>query len=113
MDYDYLRKLLLDYATNENGKVILPPYLDGRNQKERHHAELLCDEGLLAKIKDEVYRLTSNGYGFVSAIRDDSTWQRIKAKAGDPTTLKTLIRIALEPQDKRVDEIMGNKEMYN
>lgn len=112
MDNDYLRDLLLDYESNENGRVILPPYLDGSNQKEIHHVELLCDEGLMIKASNAAYRLTSNGYGFVSAIRDDRTWYRIKAKAGDPTTLNNLMGIALEHQNK-VGEVMGNNEAYN
>ncbi|MCY4251365.1 MAG: hypothetical protein OXC82_13145 [Rhodobacteraceae bacterium] len=108
-DNDYIRDLLLECKESVDNQI----NVQEAEGVKRQHLLFLFDEGLLAKVNFFAFRLTSKGDAFTEVIRDDSTWQGTKAKAGKNASLKSLIRIALEPQDKRVDEIMGNKEMYN
>ncbi len=116
-DFDYIRELLLKYEEDKSDLVLIPQTLDG-DRKEFHHVQLLCDANLMVQVSDSAYRLTSGGHEFTAAIQDESTWQNIKAEAGDSASLETLHDIVSTRQrnpllKKEVEGFLGNKAMYN
>ena len=59
-----------------------------REMKAIHHVELLVDAGLVARIHKQTFRLTNSGHDYIEAIRNDTSWAKIKdgaAKAGGAT----------------------------
>ncbi|MDE2673574.1 MAG: DUF2513 domain-containing protein [Paracoccaceae bacterium] len=120
IDIDYIRELLLDSERNDSYQIFVHRryYGDDREEKKEHHANLLCEVGLLKRNNDTlysglVYRMTNEGHEFTATIRDESTWQSIKVIAGKYATPKTLKRIVLEHNKAGLGEKLKNREMYN
>ncbi|MCY3726647.1 MAG: hypothetical protein OXF95_08425 [Rhodobacteraceae bacterium] len=115
MDFDYIRDLLLECKETSDNRIYYVPEFEDRTGQ---HLLFLSDEGLMSKVNSICFRLTSKGDAFTEAIRDESTWQNIKAEAGDSASLETLQNIVSLRQKKplfkrEVEDFFGNKEMYN
>ena len=76
-DPDLLVELLRKMNDAEDGRLLSPNTLGGRNQKERHQLEILADAGHAKWISDHVIRITNDGYDFLNAIdKGGDTWDK-------------------------------------
>jgi len=82
-------------------------------EKKRHyHILLATDEGLLAPVSKDCYRLTSEGHKFLDATRDKSTWERTKkkvAETGGSATIEIFRAVAWGLLKKTVKKKQGLK----
>ncbi len=115
MDFDYIRDLMLECKeTRDNRIYYIPEFEDRKGQ----YLLFLSDEGLMSKVNNICFRLTSKGDAFTETILNESTWQNIKAEAGDNAPLEALKDIVSLRQKKpllikEVEGFLGNNEMYN
>jgi len=92
-DFDLVRTLLLQFEAKEDSSVVERPAVEGYSYELiAYHCRLLHDAGLLrcepikSSTSDRVIRvlpfeLTWDGHEFLTKIRADSTWAKIKSQA--------------------------------
>ncbi len=114
-DDDYLRELLFRMESEDDYDFanVETLSMDNETRKERYHLLLMEDAGLITQLSSEgsFFRLTNNGHDYISAIRDDTVWNRTKKVAADAgvTTLGVMFEIAVGFGKKKVAEMTGLK----
>lgn len=83
-DDDYIRELLFEAEASSEPYLMVAQHISmNAEQKKRHqHAELLCDAGFFQAVNKGVYRITNQGYDYLSAVRADTVWNKTKEAAG-------------------------------
>ncbi|MDP2738979.1 MAG: DUF2513 domain-containing protein [Pseudorhodobacter sp.] len=112
-DDDYIRDLLLKYEGEEDWLLFMPGETLGSGEdewKERYHALLLMDQGLLATVGKGTMRLTSQGHDFLEAVRDEGIWSRTKdavRDTGGSATLEIVKALATGFLKKKISQYTG------
>ena len=63
-DVDYMIDLLREFE-HDKSRIRLYPKVYGMDEKQFHHLELLCDEGMVAQVSDSGFRITKWGHDFL------------------------------------------------
>lgn len=84
-DPEYLREILFEMEESADDFLILTQAFGmGPDERKRwYHVQLLCDTGLVTQISDSGFRLTSQGYDFVDAVRDEGRWRKVMGWISD------------------------------
>ena len=75
-DTDYMIELLRRIEADENALYQFPPVLD-MDDKEYHHLQLLCDQGMVEQVNNSAYRITHWGHNMLENI-DKGRLKQIK-----------------------------------
>lgn len=114
-DDDFIRKILLEYETEEDWLLIIPGNSsdasdeERKERKERYHILLLMDLGLLVEAGRGTMRLTAAGHDFLDAIRSESAWARTKKAvvSGGAVPLAILRDIAIAYVRQEASKLLG------
>ena len=109
-DNDLIRDLLLRFESEADYVLLMPHDLDGPERLERGHILIMIDQGLLAPIQRETFRITASGHDFLEAIRSDSIWQKTKtavAETGGSATLDIVKQLAVGFIKQKVSKHTG------
>ena len=80
-DVEYMIDMLRDFENDDRDFRVFMLY-DGGDPKEIHHLRLLCDEGMVEAISDEMYRITKWGHDFLDNV-NKGRLERIKDEMKD------------------------------
>jgi len=113
-DDDLIRELLFRYEADENWLIPMPGDTLGasaQKRRENYHVHLMMDERLVAPVGRGTIRLTSAGHDYLSAIRDDASWNRTKAGAAEVggMTLGLMKDVAVAELRQQAEEKRGIK----
>ena len=79
-DLEYMVDMLRDFEKDDQDiRVFHSNMLD---KKGWHHLRLLCDEGMVEAMSDELYRITKWGHDFLDSV-DKGRLERIKEEMED------------------------------
>lgn len=106
-DNDLIRQLLLEAEAEPTPYIIIPftHSSDQEDVRRNHHADLLCDAGLFTNPSKDMYRLTNQGYDFISSFKIEGNWQKIKALAGH-LSLASMKAVGDKLLEKALDEVI-------
>lgn len=84
-DDDLIRLMMFEVEAADDWRLleagVIQTSLSPEENRRAYHAILLCDAGLFAQVERGVYRLTSTGHDYISAVRDDTIWKKTKGAA--------------------------------
>ena len=109
-DDDYLRDLLFEIESGDDYLYHVFVNTLDEDPKLILHVQLLCDSGYLIQESDSGFRLTSDGYDFIVAIRDKGIWEKTKkavAETGGNTTLEMIKSLAAGLLKKQISKHTG------
>ncbi len=112
-DDELLRQLLVRIEDHDDW--IFHHYVDSGSSDEHvtqyYHLQLLADAGLLEETGKHGgnFRMKSQGYDFLEAIRSEAGWGRVKSLAGKAATsgVEVLVQVAKEMVQQQIKAAMG------
>lgn len=110
-DYDYIRNMLIEFEASDEWFMIVALYVGASSEQEKKfaHCELLVDAGFFQRYENHAYRMTSKGYDFVHAIRNDDDWMKTKELAASVGggTLEILKDISMSLLKHKIPETVA------
>lgn len=81
------------------------------DEAEYYHLQLLADAGLLEETGKHGgnFRMKSQGYDFLEAIRSEAGWGKVKSLAGKAATsgVEVLVQVAKEMVQQQIKAVFG------
>lgn len=110
-DNDYVRDMLLEFEKSDEWFMVVALYVGATPEEEKKfaHCELLVDVGLFQQYENHAYRMTSKGYDFVQAIRNEDDWIKTKelALTTGGATLEVVKDVALSLMKQKIPETIA------
>lgn len=110
-DNEFIRQLLLEYEQGDDIDLVVTLCINPSSDelKRYHHVELLCDAGYFIRIKEDLYRMTNQGYDYLEVIKNEDVWAKTKEavpKLGG-ATLGMMKDIAVALIKREAEEKLG------
>lgn len=111
-DDDLLRQLLIDFEEQSDWLILFPSKMSMTHDERRkeHYIHLLLDQGFVASVGRDTYRMTSQGHDYLEVIRDKGIWEKTKKvvnETGGSATIEILKTLATGFLKKKISEQTG------
>ncbi len=121
LDFDLLHSILAEFEADEDWLIIGPDDADMEklNQRRVYHFLLLEDAGFIINLSrpekvvsltSNPYRLTMRGHEYLTAIRDEGIWARVKneiAVTGGSASIEIVRQLAVGFVKKQLERHTG------